>query len=194
MTVFFTSDTHFGDASVIPNCDRPFASADEMDEVLIELWNASIGEADTVYHLGDFCRAYERHAPDYLDRLNGEIHLIEGNHDWQTVNRHAQCFASVSVMKEITLAGQMIVLCHYPMREWNGCYRGSWHLHGHVHSRLNHLPLGHSMDVGVDGNEFRPWTFAEVTDVLKERVSPFDHSRPPPVKKTIRAPSSPGNP
>jgi calcineurin-like phosphoesterase family protein len=194
MTVFFTSDTHFGDASVIRNCNRPFASPDEMDEALTALWNAHIRAGDTVYHLGDFCLPALKDAAAYLERLNGEVHLIQGNHDWHTVPRNAGHFASVSLIKEITVSGRQLVLCHYPMREWNGCYRGSWHLYGHVHGRLNHLPHGHSMDVGIDSNEFRPWTFDEVAEILSDRVSPFDPGRPPPFRKTIRAPSLPGNP
>ena len=87
----------------------------------------------------------------------------------------------------------MIVLCHYPMREWNGCYRGAWHLHGHVHGRLNHAPLGHSMDVGVDSGGYRPWSFAEIAEVLKDRETPFAAGRPHPVRKTIRALSRPEN-
>jgi calcineurin-like phosphoesterase family protein len=77
MAVFFTSDTHFGHAAVIRSCERPFASADEMDEALIARWNARIKPGDTVYHLGDFCYRSDRAAPYYLDRLHGEIHLIE---------------------------------------------------------------------------------------------------------------------
>ena len=194
MTVFFTSDTHFGHASVIRNCERPFATIEEMDAALIARWNAVVGERDTVYHLGDFCFRNDREAPWYLDRLNGRVHLLEGNHDGDTIKHHAARFASVSVIEEITVGGQMIVLCHYPMREWNGCYRGAWHFHGHVHGRLNHEPLGHSVDVGADSGGFRPWSFQEIAELMKDRKTPFGDGHPPPVRKTIRAPSPPGNP
>ncbi len=194
MAVFFTSDTHFGHEAVIRSCGRPFASAEKMDEGLIAYWNAYVAPGDTVYHLGDFCFRNEREAQWYLDRLHGEVHLVEGNHDRHTLRRHAQRFASVSQIREITIAGQKIVLCHYPMREWHGCYRGAWHLHGHVHGRLNHAPLGHSIDVGVDSNEYRPWAFEEIAEVLKDRATPFDHDRPHPVRKTIRGPSRPESP
>jgi calcineurin-like phosphoesterase family protein len=194
MTIFFTSDTHFGHANVIAHCHRPYASADEMDEALIARWNAMVAPGDTVYHLGDFCLRTDREAPWYLDRLNGTVHLVEGNHDGRTVKRHAACFASVSLIREISIAGQMIVLCHYPMREWNASYLGAWHLHGHTHGRLNHQPIGYSLDVGVDGSDFRPWPFEEIVEVMKTRDNPFGDGRRAPIKTTIRAPWPPENP
>lgn len=194
MAIFFTSDTHYGHAGIIRSCGRPFASADEMDEALIARWNAVVGARDTVYHLGDFCFRDERQAPWYLDQLHGEVHLIEGNHDSQTVKLHGPRFASVARMSEIKPHGQMIVLCHYPMREWNGCYRGAWHLHGHVHGRLDHDPLGHSMDVGVDSHDFRPLALEEIAEALQDRVTPFGEPRTFPLRKTIREPSPPENP
>jgi calcineurin-like phosphoesterase family protein len=195
MAVFFTSDTHFGHLSVIGNCQRPFASVEEMDEALIARWNAAVFPGDTVYHLGDFACCPLREVPAYIGRLNGEIHLIAGNHDTQMLRKHAGHFASVSVMQDVTLGGQMLVLCHYPMREWNWAYGGAWHLHGHVHGRLNHDPVGHSMDVGVDSHEdYRPWSFEEVAEIMSVRVSPFAAERRAPVRKTIRVPSPPGNP
>lgn len=34
--IYFTADTHFGHENFIRFCSRPFASAEEMDEVMIE--------------------------------------------------------------------------------------------------------------------------------------------------------------
>jgi len=194
MASFFTSDTHFGHASILRLCDRPFASVARMDDALIARWNAVISPGDTVYHLGDFCFRSGEEAPHYLERLNGDVHLIAGNHDGHTLKMHSNRFASVSVIKEIAVEDQAIVLCHYPMREWHGSFRGAWHFFGHVHGRLNHAPLGHSLDVGVDSHEFQPWSFAEIAELLANAPSPFQHGRPKPVKRTIRAPSPRGNP
>lgn len=51
--IYFTADTHFGHYNVIRFCDRPFASAEEMDEAMIQNWNERVTGNDTVYILGD---------------------------------------------------------------------------------------------------------------------------------------------
>ena len=52
---YYISDLHFGHANVIRHDARPFADVGEMDRVLIERWNAVVGEDDDVYVVGDFC-------------------------------------------------------------------------------------------------------------------------------------------
>lgn len=51
--IYFTADTHFGHCNVIRFCDGPFASAEEMDEAMIQNWNERVTGNDTVYILGD---------------------------------------------------------------------------------------------------------------------------------------------
>ncbi|WP_088348277.1 MULTISPECIES: metallophosphoesterase family protein [Rhodomicrobium] len=177
MAVFFTSDTHFGHQAIIHLKKRGFASASEMDESLIANWNAVVGPGDTVYHLGDFSYRNTRSGADYLDALNGTIHLIEGNHDQEMLKQDAARFASISQISVIEPHGQLIVLCHYPMREWDRAWRGSWHLFGHVHGRLDSEPLGYSLDVGVDSHDFRPWSFGEIAELFATRDNPFTDRR-----------------
>jgi calcineurin-like phosphoesterase family protein len=52
--IFFTSDTHFYHTNIIKYCNRPFSSVEEMNQKLIENWNNTISEHDTIFHLGDF--------------------------------------------------------------------------------------------------------------------------------------------
>jgi calcineurin-like phosphoesterase family protein len=179
MAVFFTSDTHFGHENIIRTCGRPFATVAEMDEALVARWNERVRPGDMVYHLGDFCYRSSRGADNYLRRLNGEIHLVAGNHDGETLSHHAQLFASVSVIREVHAGGRRIVLCHYPMREWHGSRRKAWHLFGHVHGRLNHQPHGYSLDVGADSHDFRPWGLDEIERQFGKRDDPFASGRRP---------------
>lgn len=168
---FFISDTHFGHERIIHLSKRPFACVDEMNETLINNWNEVVRPNDIVWHLGDFGMGADVPASAFASRLNGEIHLIEGNHDQQTIRDCENSFASIQLMKTISIDGQKIVLCHYPMREWDKSWRGSWHLFGHVHGRLDNEPYTKSMDVGVDSNLYRPISFDEVRNFLAERPS-----------------------
>lgn len=75
MTLFFTSDTHFGDHRTLNIGKRPFGSVAEMDEALIAKWNAVVGPEDEVWHLGDVARR-PTDVSTLLARLHGTKHLL----------------------------------------------------------------------------------------------------------------------
>lgn len=125
-----------------------------MDEALIENWNATVAVDDTVWHLGDFAvRVSDARAAALLSVLHGTKHLIAGNNDNQPV-RALSGWASVGELTELETGGRRWVLCHYPLRSWNGQHKGAVNLHGHSHGRLK--PLPRQVDVGVDAWAFRP--------------------------------------
>ena len=163
--IFFISDTHFGDAGVLD--DRPFSSVAEMDSALIANWNMQVSFGDTVYHLGDFCHRETGDAAPYLDRLNGTVHLVRGNHDDRLVRDSGGLFASVDTMLEEHWNGRSFVLFHYPMRDWPNAIRGACQLFGHVHGALDRTPLGKSLDVGVASHDYAPVSLARVEELLE---------------------------
>lgn len=166
MSVFFTSDTHFGHANVIKHCGRPFADVAEMDEALIANWNAVVRPKDTVYHLGDFAFRARRKPREYLARLHGVMHLIRGNHDEETLKDCPDAFASLSDLKEVKWEGQRITLCHYAMKTWNKSHHGAWQLYGHTHGDMPDDPTRFSLDVGVDCHDYRPIPFERVAELM----------------------------
>lgn len=165
---------------------------------LIENWNRHVKPSDTVFHLGDFCFGNGSDASNYLDMLNGKIHIIWGNHD-DPAKKVKHRFTSYQDILELKIEDPIevshlhpqrpgdrrkIVLCHYPMRSWNGSYHGSWHLYGHCH---NGIPtFKGSFDVGVDSVariltnksmpeayvpfrcHYRPLSYFEVRDYIFE--------------------------
>ncbi len=175
MTIWFTSDTHFGHDAIRRLADRPFASLEAMDSALVQRWNAVVRPMDTVWHLGDFAHKSAASVADYRNRLNGKIHLITGNHDAHTLRDHSQLFVSVQDLAEVQTAGRTIILCHYPMREWDKAWRGSWHLHGHVHGRLDNQLHGCSLDVGVDSHDYAPIDVNRIAILFAGRANPFVH-------------------
>ncbi len=152
MAVFFTSDTHFGDHRTLNIHKRRFGSVAEMDEAMVAGWNETVGPQDEVWHLGDFARKLDD-VPMLLSRLNGRKHLIRGNNDPAGV-ADVPAWASVRDYHELKEGGRLVVLCHYPLRSWNGQHKGAVNLHGHSHGKLK--PMLRQFDVGVDARGFRP--------------------------------------
>lgn len=179
--VYFTADTHFHNRSIIHYSGRPFKDAAEMDEELVRRWNETVPEDGIVFHLGDFAHGSAEDWLSVLQRLNGEVHLIAGNHDTATARAKALAgFASIRQQRIIDIEGQKVYLNHYPYLCYGGAYDGVWQLFGHVHSGpkaasgLDHPRLRMlyptQYDVGVDNNDFKPVSFREVKGKIEEQV------------------------
>jgi calcineurin-like phosphoesterase family protein len=178
--IWFTADHHFGHANIIQYCYRPFRNVKEMDASLIGNWNSVVGVDDVVYHLGDFTLGDIRRAAGYLRKLNGQIKLVPGSHDWRWLAEFTPSVTSQPghpveilpplVSLEFPELGdgehpQVIVLCHYAMRVWDRSHHGSWHLFGHSHGSLP--GQGKSFDVGVDCTDFTPIDLTHVMERIK---------------------------
>jgi calcineurin-like phosphoesterase family protein len=191
METFFTSDTHYYHEAVLrfARNTRRGMTAEEMNELLIYEHNSYISPEDTVWHLGDFSFGNFMQTCEVVKRLNGKINVILGNHD-KVIRDNVELqkmFHSVQEMRYLpfqTKAGPCsAALCHFPMYEWWNSHRGSFHLHGHCHGKINgHFPNWRVMDVGIDGrpdNEMRPWHIDEIYALLNARESrPFGTARP----------------
>jgi len=202
--IWFTGDTHFDHGNIIPYCKRPWIRdgdlengefwdldakderTNEMNEALIENWNDLVRPGDMVYHVGDFAfsRSHKR-VEELIDRLNGQICLILGNHDKGPVKK-ARGFGWIDKLRRIKVGDQNIILCHYAMRVWKMSHRGSWHLYGHSHGTLPDDPGLLSMDVGVDCWDYKPIPFEMVREAMsKKQFVPVDHHTGPGRRKPI---------
>jgi calcineurin-like phosphoesterase family protein len=155
MTVYVTSDQHFGHAAARSFYHQPFASVTNMDQRMIDRWNSVIEprDKDEVWHLGDFAvRQSAERVASLLTVLHGRKHLVVGNNDDAAVTNCA-AWASVQAYEEVTIDEVNVVLCHDPFRTWRGKDKGWINLHGHSHGRLK--PLPGQFDVGVDVWDFR---------------------------------------
>jgi calcineurin-like phosphoesterase family protein len=173
MTIYFTADPHFGHQNIIRYCDRPFASAQEMDRVILERVNSVVQPTDTLYVLGDFCLGVSdrlQAAEHYRRRIAcKQVHLIWGNHDPLEDANFAALFTSASHLVNLRLAGQRLTLCHYAMRSWDKSHHGAWQLYGHSHGTLPEATELWNMDVGVDCWNFYPISFEQVSQVMEHK-------------------------
>ena len=87
---YYISDLHIGHENILRFDNRPFADVNEMNNKLIENWNARVRSDDTVYILGDFIWAKESEWPFYLGPLAGNKVLITGNHDPKQFSREVR--------------------------------------------------------------------------------------------------------
>jgi calcineurin-like phosphoesterase family protein len=177
---FFTSDTHHSSAKVIAKSGRPFASAEEMDGVLLDRINKTVGRDDTLYHLGDFSNAPVEQAIAFRKAIRcRNVYLVAGNHDEHTrkFKEFRKLFVKVKDILEIRRSRRLIVMCHYPIRLWHHWDKGSILLSGHAHQVLKPVSDIHlTLDVGVDGHEFRPWSYAEVMEYMAPRIEKYDRT------------------
>ncbi len=171
MTLYFTADTHFGHSNILRYDKRPFADVNEMNEALITNWNRAVNPTDSVYHLGDVSMLRPERTREILDRLNGRIYLIRGNHD--RAAEHKLCRDRFEWIKDYHFlkldGGVMIALMHYAMRIWDRHHHGAWHLYGHSHGRLNLPQDVLALDVGVDSWEFMPVALQTIKTRMVER-------------------------
>jgi len=168
--IYFTADMHFDHINSIKHSNRPFESVEEMNETIIARFNSKVRSRDSLYILGDAVWGSGARANEILKRLNGKKYFIRGNHD-RFLNDKEFDLSIFEWVKDLERVGHQkmkFVLCHYPLLEWQGYYRGSLHCYGHVHGsyfaddekyqgpkRL--AALGpRAFNVGVDVNDFMP--------------------------------------
>ena len=178
--VYFTSDTHFNHTNIISYCQRPFKNVDEMNERIIANWNEVVSEDDIIFHLGDFCLGGAAEWTRLLDRLNGKIYLIMGNHDRKNIRQgFKDRFEHVAMQMHIEVGKQRIYLNHYPFLCFEGGYKDVWQLFGHVHTRKTNTGIDAGRlqylyptqyDVGVDNNNFAPVSFEQVKRIIGKQV------------------------
>jgi calcineurin-like phosphoesterase family protein len=181
MTIWFSADLHVSHQAVIGYCNRPYSSVEEMNEALVENFNALVKPEDTLYILGDF--AMKKSAVvEFGPRFNGYKVLIHGNHD-ASHPRHRNGermkrlyydngFAEIHDQLTIDLGGRPVVLSHFPYDNQDPRFtpyippnRGEWLLSGHVHERwmLRHKNL----NVGIDVHGMKPISAEQVMEIIK---------------------------
>ena len=161
---YYTSDMHFGHTNIIKHCKRPFENAEEMNKEIIRRWNARVTKNDDVYILGDFCFDAKEFVK-FCHKLNGVKHFVLGNHDPRNIRNvkipNVIFHSDIHEVKDST-SDQKIVLCHYPIFEWNGYYRGRKHFHGHTHGTIGRSFKEGAYDVCIDLHDYEPKTYKEI--------------------------------
>jgi len=171
MNTWFTSDLHFFHKNILKYCaqSRPFGSVEAMNQAIIDNWNNTVDQEDSVWVLGDVSFGPVGPTVDILKSLKGKKHLIVGNHDKKLLKEQdfRDCFATIDNYVEFRYNHVKICMMHYPIESWNEKNHGSLMLHGHSHGN----PLqtqGRILDVGVDTNKLMPYNLLDVYSSLTQ--------------------------
>ena len=178
--IHLTSDTHFGHGNIIKYCNRPFTTVEEMDLALINNWNSVVKDTDEVYHHGDltFHKDVGR-VVSILNRLNGTIYFIMGNHDRMVRDNQVvrDRFAWVKDYCELKAEKKHFVMFHFPLLTWHKAHHGAIHTHGHCHGSVDAANAGTPrIDVGVDPQKYFPLSLPALINKMKNiHYTPVDH-------------------
>lgn len=161
--IWFFSDHHFGQSSILKFTDkdgnlvRPgFADVAEMDNYMIEMWNASIKPGDIVYHLGDIAFDKQKFTDSILNQLQGRIRLVVGNHD--DIKLMSSLPKIQKILESRRFDDHMFIASHRPLHPhnlWNHRkMRPLINLVGHIHS--NDPPPDQYINVCVERTGYKP--------------------------------------
>lgn len=161
MKTFFISDTHFNHNNIIRYCNRPFSSVQDMNEEIIQNWNSRVKKEDIVWFLGDFTLGHDKEViKNLFMQLNGQIHMIRGNHDKLTKKDYLECgvvfFSDTSVILK-----NHFILSHEPIEEKTEYFN----IFGHVHSSpLYATKTAVAQCVCVERQNYTPITIKDFDD------------------------------
>ena len=176
--IFFSSDYHFNHAKIIEFDKRPFKDVSEMHEAIIKNHNEVVPVDGLLYILGDVAMGKDVNSVvKILQRMNGKKVLVKGNHDVIMLKEQSfrDCFEMIVDYYRPTLHGFKIAMFHYPIAEWDQAYRGSWHLHGHIHLGVAPIEPSKFLNVGIMNNKYYPFSFRQIETYMDRQPAKSSH-------------------
>lgn len=185
---FFTSDTHFNDYDTLLMDDRPFSSAEEFDNYVIDIWNSQAKKGDTIFVIGDFVdcdgKGYEgwKDSINYVQKINADVVLIIGNNEERVIknwfNDDFNAFREFCLktgFKEVyknlilNICDKDFFLTHKPNDRRNDMLT----LFGHLHRSCGlYKPYG--FNIGCDLNHFRLYDENNIKKFLNMKKEYWD--------------------
>lgn len=148
-----------------------FSCVEEMDATIVSNINERCGKKDDLFILGDVSFRGAEETGALLERLQPKLHLVAGNHDSNQILR-LSVWKSVQPYLKLKDNGRIAILSHFPFAAWDRSHYGSFHLHGHLHGRMENS--SQRCDVGADPMNFRPVTLDEAIGVMAQAPAHID--------------------
>lgn len=182
--IYITSDLHFGHDKDFLYKPRGFNCIEDHDEAIINNWNSCVTDEDDVFVLGDLMLGDNEHGIECINRLNGKIHIITGNHD--TDNRLAvyrsllgkkNIYSVYQLAKRVKYRKYNFYLSHYPTLIGNydidkPLRARVINLCGHTHTKDKWQDFDYSLiyHVELDAHNNHPVLLDTIIDDIKERL------------------------
>lgn len=174
--VYYTSDWHLNESRIFDFNPffRPFKSIQEQNETIIANINESVGENDTLIHLGDV--SIDDEGLKLLDQIKCKRrYLILGNYDVDKLDLLSDYFCMITDRTKVNVDDVEFTLNHYPAN----IKADEFGLVGHVHGLWKVQP--NMINVGVDAWHFKPvseddirFTYNAIKNHYDRNVFPFE--------------------
>lgn len=182
--IWVTSDWHFNHDREFIWKARGFSSVQEMNEEIVKRHNSVVAPNDVVYVLGDCClgggeKAILEANKALIESLNGEIHIIRGNHC--TTPRIAMYKTCANVVEAgawadmIVYKGYHFLVSHFPTLTGNlekeSLKQCTCNLFGHTHQISNfYQDMPFMYHVGMDSHNCYPVLLDDAITEMKAKV------------------------
>lgn len=182
--IFVMSDPHFNHNREFIYKARGFNTVEEMNEAIVANINSVVGVDDELHILGDVCLgggSSEMLAKNkaLIERLNGRIHIILGNHDTpQRIAMYTNCENVYSATEYATMLhykGYHFYLSHFPTitgsLEKESLKKCTLNLFGHTHQTTNfYQDMPFVYHVGVDSHNCYPVLLDDIIEEIHAKV------------------------
>ena len=178
MAIWLTSDWHFNHDREFIWEARGFDSVEQMNEWIVFHHNKLVQPDDHVYVLGDLMLGDSVAGINYIKRMNGQLHIVRGNHD---TDRRWELYKELPNVVEMQNAMYLkyrkhhFYLSHYPTLTGNlekeSLTQMTLNLYGHTHQVSNfYMDMPYMYHVGVDSHDCKPVLLDDIIEEMRAKV------------------------
>ena len=206
--LYFTSDLHYFHKRIVEFTERA-TTFENLSEWITTQCNSVIPKATknkkvTTIHLGDFAfSCTNQELEKVILSLNGDWWFVLGNHDnadklLSVINKinaekgtnhrvlgwyYRLLVSQKRISNNEKKSKKLLVLCHFPIEDWDSKHYGSAMIHGHLHGGgSNHegdgvTKLPNRFDVGIDNSHDQtPFSYEDLKVILRKTRGEIEYA------------------